>query len=69
MIHNSIMLTATVLFALLAAGILVPPESARAQGSSASAKRPESPFAYNRLALTPERGSVTLMNSVPSCVR
>jgi hypothetical protein len=31
------------------------PESAGAQGSSPNAKRPESPFACNRSALTPEQ--------------
>ena len=52
--HTSMMLTAAMLFALLLT-VLGHSESARAQGNSADAKRPESPFACNRLALTPEQ--------------
>src|SRR5438477_11928999 len=48
------MLTASMLFGLLVT-VLGLPESARAQGSSADAKRPQSPFACNRLALTPDQ--------------
>lgn len=52
--HTSMMLTVAMLFALLLT-VLGHSESARAQGSSADAKRPESPFACNRLASTPEQ--------------
>jgi hypothetical protein len=51
--HTSMMLTASMLLALLATTVLGLPESARAQ--STEAKRPESPFACNRLALTAEQ--------------
>ena len=53
--HSSMMLTIAVIFALLATGTPSVSESAVAQGTSADAKRPESPFACNRLALTPEQ--------------
>ena len=53
--HNSMMLTAATLFALLVTAVLGLPESAGAQGISADTQRPESPFACNRLALTPEQ--------------
>ena len=52
--HTSMMLTVAMLFALLLT-VLGHSESVMAQGSSADAKRPESPFACNRLALTPEQ--------------
>jgi hypothetical protein len=48
-------LTAATLFALLITIIAGLPESAGAQGSSADAKRPQSAFACNRLALTREQ--------------
>jgi hypothetical protein len=51
---TTMMLTASMLFGLLFTVISLP-ESAGAQGSSADAKRPESPFACNRLALSPEQ--------------
>jgi hypothetical protein len=47
--------TAMMLFALLVMPELGLSESAEAQASSAAAKRPESPFACNRFALTPEQ--------------
>ena len=52
--HNSTLM-APLLFAFLAVAVVAMPQSARAQGSSADAERPESPFACNRLALTPEQ--------------
>jgi hypothetical protein len=52
--NTSMVLTAAMLFALLVTAVLGLPESAGA-GSSADAKRPQSPFACNRLALTPEQ--------------
>ena len=55
MSNTSIIMTAAMLFALFVAAVLGLPESARAQGSSADAKRPESPIACNRLALTAEQ--------------
>lgn len=48
-------LTSVIMFALLVATVVVVPESAGAQGSSSEAKRSESPFACNRLALTPQQ--------------
>ena len=51
----SIMLTVATLFALLVTAVLGLSDSARAQASSANTARPESPFACNRLALTPEQ--------------
>ncbi len=48
-------LTAPMLFALLVATVVALPESTAAQGGSPEAKRSESPFACNRLALTPEQ--------------
>lgn len=53
--HTSMMLTATILFSLLVTVVFGLPESPRAQVSSADVKRPESPFACNRLALTTEQ--------------
>src|SRR5437879_3308931 len=47
--------TAAMLFALLITAVVALPESAGAQARSAEAKRPESPFACNRLALTPDQ--------------
>jgi len=53
--NTSTMLPAVTLFALLATAVFGMPEVARAQGNAASAKTAESPFACNRLALTPEQ--------------
>ncbi len=53
--NASMMLTASMLFALLVSAVVGLPESAGAQGNSPDAKRPPSPFACNRLALTPEQ--------------
>ena len=53
--HTTMMPTAVILFAFFAAAVLDIPESARAQGNSPSSKTTESPFACNRLALTPEQ--------------
>lgn len=53
--HTSMILTAAMLFALLVTAVLGLPESVRAQASSVDAQRPQSPFACNRLALTPEQ--------------
>jgi hypothetical protein len=52
--HTSMLLTAAMLFALHLT-VLGHSESARAQGNSADAKRPESPFACNRLPLPDQR--------------
>jgi hypothetical protein len=49
------MLSAAMLLALLVTAVLGLPEFAGAQGSALDAKRPESPFACNRLALSPEQ--------------
>ena len=49
------MLPAVTLFAFLATAVLGMPEAAIAQGNSPNAKTAESPFACNRLALTPEQ--------------
>jgi hypothetical protein len=51
---TTMMLTASMLFGLLVT-VLGLPDSTRAQESSADAKRSPSPFACNRLALTPEQ--------------
>lgn len=53
--HTSMMLTIPMLFALIVTVVVALPESAGAQGSMPNAKRLESPFACNRLALTPEQ--------------
>ena len=54
--HNtSIALTVTTLFAVLLTTVIGLSESAAAQADSSVAKRPESAFACNRLALTPEQ--------------
>jgi hypothetical protein len=53
--NTTMMLTTAMLFALLVTAVLGLPEAAGAQGSSPEAKRPESAFACNRLALTPEQ--------------
>jgi len=53
--NTAMMLPAVTLFALLATAVFGMPEVARAQGNAASAKTAESPFACNRLALTPEQ--------------
>ena len=53
--HTTMMLTPVMLFAFLATAVLGMPEGARAQGNAPSAKTAESPFACNRLALTPEQ--------------
>jgi hypothetical protein len=52
---NAIILTTSMFFGLLVTAVLVPPKSARAQSPPEEAKRIESPFACNRLALTPEQ--------------
>src|ERR1700740_3488966 len=52
---TTLMLTTPMLFALLLASALSLPEGAKAQSGEAEAKRPPSPFACNRLALTPEQ--------------
>jgi hypothetical protein len=51
--HTSMMLN--MLFALLVATIIGLPQSVRAQTGSPEAKRSESPFACNRMALTPDQ--------------
>ena len=53
--HTSMMLTATMLFAMLITPVIGLPEAAGAQGNSLDARSVESPFACNRLALTPEQ--------------
>jgi len=53
--NTSTMLPAVTLFALLATAVFGMPDAARAQGNAPSAKTAESPFACNRLALTPEQ--------------
>jgi hypothetical protein len=53
--NTTMMLTTAMLFALLITAVLGLSEAAEAQGSSPEVKRPESPFACNRLALTPEQ--------------
>ena len=53
--HTSMMLTAAMLFALLVMAVLGLPESARGQTNLPNTKTAESPFACNRLALTPEQ--------------
>jgi hypothetical protein len=53
--NTTMMLTTAMLFALLVIAVLGLPEAAWAQGSSPEVKRPESPFACNRLALTFEQ--------------
>jgi hypothetical protein len=53
--HTSMMLSAAMLLVLLVTAVFGLPEFAGAQGSSLDAKRPESPFACNRLALSPEQ--------------
>src|ERR1700741_1984561 len=55
MYNTSILLTVTTLFAVLLTTVIGLSESAGAQGSLAGTKRSESPFACNRLALTPEQ--------------
>jgi hypothetical protein len=49
------MFVAPILLALLLTSALAAPEPAGAQGNSPDARRPQSPFACNRLALTPEQ--------------
>ena len=49
------MLTAPMLLAFLIIAVFGLRESARAQGNSTDAKRPESAFACNRFALTPQQ--------------
>lgn len=51
--NTAITFTAAMLLGLLFTAVVALPESAGAQ--SADAKHPESPFACNRLALTPEQ--------------
>jgi hypothetical protein len=54
--HNTnIVLILTTLFAVLLTTVIGLSESVGAQGSLAETKRSESPFACNRLALTPEQ--------------
>ena len=52
--HTS-MFVAPILLALLLTTVLAAPEPAGAQGNSVDARRPQSPFACNRLALSPEQ--------------
>jgi hypothetical protein len=49
------MLTAVMLFAILVTPAIGLPEATGARGNSPNAKTAESPFACNRLALTPEQ--------------
>ncbi len=67
--HTTMMLTPVMLFALLATAVLGMPEAARAQGNAPSAKTAESPFACNRLALTPEQRKRHFDELSPSCYR
>lgn len=53
--NTSMMFAAPMLFALLIPSIVSVSKLARAQESSADARRAQSPFACNRLALTPEQ--------------
>ena len=53
--HTTITTTASLLFALLLTVVPGVPGGAMAQGNSPDAKRTPSPFACNRLALTPEQ--------------
>ena len=53
--NTSIVLTAATLFAVLLTTVISLSESTGAQGRPILAKHPESPFACNRLALTPEQ--------------
>lgn len=53
--HTLSMFVAPILLALLLTSALAAPEPAGAQGNSPDARRPQSPFACNRLALTPEQ--------------
>jgi hypothetical protein len=53
--NASVMLTASMLFVLLVSAVVALPELAGAQGDSLDAKRQESAFACNRLALTSEQ--------------
>lgn len=53
--HTLSMFVAPILLALLLTTVLAAPEPAGAQGNSPDARRPQSPFACNRLALTPEQ--------------
>ena len=55
MSNSWIILSPALLFALLIAVIVSLPAPTLAQGASPDAKRAESPFACNRLALTPEQ--------------
>src|SRR5438093_751000 len=48
-------LIAPMLFALFVSAFVALPEGAGAQGNSTDAKRPESAFACNRFALTPQQ--------------
>lgn len=53
--HTLSMFVAPILLALLLTTVLAAPDPAAAQGNSPDARRPQSPFACNRLALTPEQ--------------
>ena len=53
--NNTITLTTSMLFALLATAVLALPKAAGAQSPPQEAKRPQSPFACNRLALSPKQ--------------
>lgn len=53
--HTLSMFVAPILLALLLTTVFAAPEPAAAQGNSPDARRPQSPFACNRLALTPEQ--------------
>ena len=53
--NNTMTLVAPIFLALLVVSMFGVPEPAGGQGKLPDAKRPESPFACNRLALTPEQ--------------
>jgi hypothetical protein len=53
--HSLSMFVAPILLGLLLTTVLAAPDPAGAQGNAAETRRPESPFACNRLALTPEQ--------------
>ncbi len=53
--NNILMMTISMLFAVFAAAVVAPPGAAGAQANLPHTKRPESPFACNRSALTAEQ--------------
>ena len=53
--NHTFSMSVTLMLALLGGAVLGASEPAGAQGNSADARRPQSPFACNRLALTPEQ--------------